>query len=132
MLDFFYVYVGSCTESDSPRPLKKKKAARNVEDRNGGGGGDRPRRIQQRRRDESEQACTLLQYILDERTQLRQQIDDQQQQINLLKKEVELWREVSTGVNDELDKVAMGIVGVQRHLDRVRRCRASRNADSSK
>ena len=83
--------------------------------------GDRPIRSKKSffRRRRREEECLVLQNIMAEQVQFREQFVEQQLEMNKLKKSIEKCRALSKKIDDEVERVVHGIRGIQEHLERI-------------
>ena len=63
--------------------------------------------------------CVFLQHVIEQQVQFREQIQQQQLEINQLQEHIRIFRNLSRKIDDEVEIVVQGICGIQRHLEEL-------------
>lgn len=82
---------------------------------------------------QEEKNCALIDYVLEEQRQLRQEVLEQTEQINLLKKQIESWCTLFKDIDSHCSTVADGVGAISiilRHYNRMLENDSSVNMDS--
>ena len=84
-------------------------------------GGDRPLRSTKKysRRRHRREECLIIENIMAEQLQFREQLIQQQLEMNKLKEAIEKCRDLSKKIDDEIEQVVHGVCDIQDHLEQI-------------